>query len=255
MSNGVPPRTSTTRTTPFPTRARGFRPCRARRAGVPAAIRRAPTPRWPGRRTARSRSRAALGAKPRPGSSDRPGDHAAPRHRRGVVRPTSAGRRDGARSRRPRPDHRHLGVPLACPCLAAHHRGRRLAVDRHRMVHRAAHADHRRARRVHQEQRGAGSRRMGQEHQRHARPNGSLLPYGSVTSTNFRTVNGWANNGDENFDYGAIIIPTELGNTVGWFGFGVWPDFDPVGRGQHLRLSRWTSPREPSGTTTRRSRP
>ena len=45
-----------------------------------------------------------------------------------------------------------------------------------------------------------------------------------MTSTNFRTVNGWANNGDENFDYGAIIIPTELGNTVGWFGFGVWPD-------------------------------
>jgi glutamyl endopeptidase len=56
--------------------------------------------------------------------------------------------------------------------------------------------------------------------------NGSSLPYGSVTSTSFRTVNGWANNGDENFDYGAIIIPTELGNTVGWFGFGVWPDSD-----------------------------
>jgi glutamyl endopeptidase len=56
--------------------------------------------------------------------------------------------------------------------------------------------------------------------------NGSSLPYGSVTSTNFRTVSGWANNGDANFDYGAIIIPTELGDTVGWFGFGVWPDSD-----------------------------
>ena len=56
--------------------------------------------------------------------------------------------------------------------------------------------------------------------------NGSALPYGSVTSTNFRTVVGWANGGDENYDYGAIIIPTELGNTVGWFGFGVWPDTD-----------------------------
>jgi glutamyl endopeptidase len=58
--------------------------------------------------------------------------------------------------------------------------------------------------------------------------NGSSLPYGSVTSNNFRTVSGWSNNGDENYDYGAIIIPTDLGNTVGWFGFGVWPDADLV---------------------------
>lgn len=56
--------------------------------------------------------------------------------------------------------------------------------------------------------------------------NGSYLPYGSVTSSNFRTVTGWANNGDQNYDYGAIIIPTQLGNTVGWFGFGVYSDSD-----------------------------
>ncbi|MCM3872919.1 MAG: hypothetical protein ND895_19740 [Pyrinomonadaceae bacterium] len=54
--------------------------------------------------------------------------------------------------------------------------------------------------------------------------NGSALPYGKVTSKNFRTVTGWANTGDENFDYGAIIIPTNLGNTTGWFGFGVYSD-------------------------------
>src|SRR5262245_55667773 len=54
--------------------------------------------------------------------------------------------------------------------------------------------------------------------------NGSTLPYGSVTSTNFRTVNGWANDGSELYDYGAIIIPTELGSTTGWFGFGVYDD-------------------------------
>ena len=58
--------------------------------------------------------------------------------------------------------------------------------------------------------------------------NGNALPYGSVTSTNFRSVTGWTQNGDENYDYGAIIIPTELGNTVGWFGFGVWPDAELV---------------------------
>ena len=56
--------------------------------------------------------------------------------------------------------------------------------------------------------------------------NGASLPYGTVTSSNFRSVNGWINNGDENFDYGAIIIPTQLGNTVGSFGFGVYADAD-----------------------------
>jgi V8-like Glu-specific endopeptidase len=54
--------------------------------------------------------------------------------------------------------------------------------------------------------------------------NGNSLPYGTVRSSNFRSVGGWTNNGDENFDYGAIIIPTNLGNTTGWFGFGVYPD-------------------------------
>lgn len=56
--------------------------------------------------------------------------------------------------------------------------------------------------------------------------NVSTLPYGSVTTSNFRSVTGWTNNGDENFDYGAIIIPTNLGNTTGWFGFGVYSDSD-----------------------------
>lgn len=58
--------------------------------------------------------------------------------------------------------------------------------------------------------------------------NGSTLPYGSVTSTNFRTVTGWTGSGDQNYDYGAIILPTKLGNTVGWFGFGVYADADLV---------------------------
>jgi glutamyl endopeptidase len=56
--------------------------------------------------------------------------------------------------------------------------------------------------------------------------NGNALPYGSVTSQNFRSVNAWTNSGDENYDYGAIILPTDLGNTVGWFGFGVYSDAD-----------------------------
>jgi V8-like Glu-specific endopeptidase len=58
--------------------------------------------------------------------------------------------------------------------------------------------------------------------------NGDSLPFGSVTSTSFRTVNGWATSGDQNFDYGAIIIPSDLGNTTGWFGLGVYSDADLV---------------------------
>ncbi|MEU1010246.1 endopeptidase [Streptomyces sp. NPDC005890] len=55
--------------------------------------------------------------------------------------------------------------------------------------------------------------------------NGPTLPFGSVTSTDFRSSKGWTESGgDENYDYGAIIIPTELGSTTGWFGFGAWPD-------------------------------
>jgi V8-like Glu-specific endopeptidase len=56
--------------------------------------------------------------------------------------------------------------------------------------------------------------------------NAATLPYGAVSSSNFRSVSGWTTNGDQNFDYAAIIIPTELGNTVGWFGFGVYSDAD-----------------------------
>jgi V8-like Glu-specific endopeptidase len=56
--------------------------------------------------------------------------------------------------------------------------------------------------------------------------NGNSLPYGSVTSSNFRSVTGWTSSGNENYDYGAIILPTDLGNTVGWFGFGVYSDAD-----------------------------
>lgn len=56
--------------------------------------------------------------------------------------------------------------------------------------------------------------------------NGTTLPYGSVTSTTFRSVGGWINHGDPNFDYGAVILPTPLGNKVGWLGIGVYTNQD-----------------------------
>lgn len=55
--------------------------------------------------------------------------------------------------------------------------------------------------------------------------NGSTLPYGSATSTSFRTVRGWSEHADPNFDYSAILLPTpDLGNQVGHLGFAVVPD-------------------------------
>lgn len=54
--------------------------------------------------------------------------------------------------------------------------------------------------------------------------NGTQLPFGSVTATQLWTVRGWADSGDENYDYGAIVLPTDLGNQVGTFGFGVYED-------------------------------
>lgn len=56
--------------------------------------------------------------------------------------------------------------------------------------------------------------------------NGSDLPFGAVTSTEFYSVLGWTQNGDPSYDYGAIVLPTDLGNQTGWFGFGVYSDED-----------------------------
>jgi glutamyl endopeptidase len=75
--------------------------------------------------------------------------------------------------------------------------------------------------------------------------NGSYLPYGSVTSYNFRTVNGWINDANENYDYGAILLSTDLGNTTGWFGFGVYSDQELLA--SNVNLSGYPGDK-PSGT-------
>ena len=57
--------------------------------------------------------------------------------------------------------------------------------------------------------------------------NGGTNPHGSQTvgSSALRAVDGWVNSGNQNFDYGAIILPNDnLGNAVGWFHYGVFSD-------------------------------
>ena len=59
--------------------------------------------------------------------------------------------------------------------------------------------------------------------------NGSTLPFGSVTTSWFRSVTAWTVSGNHNYDYGAIILPSPLGSTVGWLGYSVYSDSQLVG--------------------------
>ncbi|WP_436638590.1 trypsin-like serine peptidase [Microbaculum sp. FT89] len=49
--------------------------------------------------------------------------------------------------------------------------------------------------------------------------NGSRTPYGSCNATNLHTVRGWAKRGRDDFDYGAIKLDCDIGETVGYLGF------------------------------------
>lgn len=60
--------------------------------------------------------------------------------------------------------------------------------------------------------------------------NGAASPFGSATSSSFRSVTGWSVSGNQEFDYGAIILPTPLGNSTGWYGYGNYPDAQLVGQ-------------------------
>jgi glutamyl endopeptidase len=75
--------------------------------------------------------------------------------------------------------------------------------------------------------------------------NGTQLPYGAVTSKTFHSVTGWTEDGEENYDYGAIVIPTPLGDRVGVFGFGVYSD--SVLRGSVANIAGYPGDK-PNGT-------
>ena len=50
------------------------------------------------------------------------------------------------------------------------------------------------------------------------------LPFGIRTSAQFFTVKGWADSGDENYDYGAIILPDKFTKDPGTIGFAAYAD-------------------------------
>ncbi|GAA4919227.1 glutamyl endopeptidase [Stackebrandtia albiflava] len=48
---------------------------------------------------------------------------------------------------------------------------------------------------------------------------GSSAPYGSCTAASFHSVNGWTQNGDWEYDYGAIKLNCTVGASTGTYGF------------------------------------
>ncbi|WP_124726802.1 trypsin-like serine peptidase [Staphylospora marina] len=49
--------------------------------------------------------------------------------------------------------------------------------------------------------------------------NGSSTPYGYANAVNFFSVSGWVQNGDTNYDYAAIKLDKDIGNSTGWIGY------------------------------------
>jgi glutamyl endopeptidase len=56
--------------------------------------------------------------------------------------------------------------------------------------------------------------------------NGEARPFGSAVSRDFRSVSGWTQDGDSDYDYGAVILPADkrYGDQLGWFGYACRPD-------------------------------
>ena len=53
--------------------------------------------------------------------------------------------------------------------------------------------------------------------------NGKKTPFGEVAWKNVWVAKGFAEKGDLNFGYGLIELEQDIGDTVGWFGFGDMP--------------------------------
>lgn len=75
--------------------------------------------------------------------------------------------------------------------------------------------------------------------------NGSLKTYGTIRAKTFRSVTGWTKDKNRNTDYGAIILNTKIGNTVGYFGYAY--KNDAFIKSKDLNLSGY--PGDKGGTT------
>ena len=56
--------------------------------------------------------------------------------------------------------------------------------------------------------------------------NGKKTPYGEVAWKNAWVAKGFTDSGDLNFGYGLIELDKDIGDSIGWFGFGDVPKFN-----------------------------
>ena len=77
--------------------------------------------------------------------------------------------------------------------------------------------------------------------------NAAELPFGSAISESFHSVRGWTENGDPEYDYGALQLPASapLGDTVGWIGFAALSDAEL--QAAHVNISGYPGDK-PAGT-------
>ena len=50
--------------------------------------------------------------------------------------------------------------------------------------------------------------------------NGSTKPWGTIGWKHVLSVKGWTQNHNRNYDYAMIVLNQDIGNTVGWMGYG-----------------------------------
>ena len=50
---------------------------------------------------------------------------------------------------------------------------------------------------------------------------GNERPYGKIGSTRMMAASGWTRNKDTLYDYGIVLLVDDIGDSIGWLGFGV----------------------------------
>ena len=70
--------------------------------------------------------------------------------------------------------------------------------------------------------------------------NGDERWYGAANATRLTTLNGWADDGDPNFDFALIELDRNVGNTTGWNGWW-WYSNDNTYNGMNVSLAGYPS--------------
>lgn len=58
--------------------------------------------------------------------------------------------------------------------------------------------------------------------------NGTVMPFGETAATEFHSVKGWTERGDDEYDYGAIVLGEPVSAGIGALGIGRYPDEELV---------------------------